>query len=194
MKTHGILTKIIAVALILLAFVNCEKVDTNLITDPVDNENSILLDKRGSTSIRTVSFNEIPNVASKIQTLIEKESFANKKNKISPIINTKNILEVTDSLKRKNYSFGMLVKENGFNGPRLYNLIVSVDSTGRMSDPKVLRFKPKNGYEEEWLENDLDLSHFTGKVSIHNYTAFFNDIIALYIIVVFFKKIATIII
>ncbi|MEC7263476.1 MAG: hypothetical protein VXW38_07020, partial [Bacteroidota bacterium] len=64
MKTHGILTKIIAVTLILLAFVNCEKADTNLITDPVDDENSILLDKRGSTSIRTVSFNEIPNVAS----------------------------------------------------------------------------------------------------------------------------------
>jgi len=69
----------------------------------------------------------------------------------------------------------MMVKEDEYKGPRLYNLIVGVDSIGRVSDPMVLRFVPQKEHEREWLDHDLDLGHFTGKVSLHSYKDFFRD-------------------
>ncbi len=174
MRTSNLFLKILSVFLFLTTF-SCEEKHGDDFIDNSSEKISISEEKRNSTNIRTVNINEIPLINSHLTTIIGRDAFSTAKKNGDPIIDGKNIIEITDSLNRRNYSFSMIVNEKKYKGPRLYNLIVGLDSIGRISDPMVLRFKPKEKYEQEWLDNDLDLSHFTGKVSLHKYTAFFNE-------------------
>lgn len=151
--------------LLVLNFLSCNDYEDSLESSDISAEEKVLLQRS------KVEADQIPEVTGFIKKLTNKKVFSSRGEKGAPIFDTDNILKVIDSLNRTNYSFSFILPDaEGDSRTRIYNLVVGVDSLGRMSNPVVMRYTPDVEFIEEWVENDFSFAYFTGKISLHKYT------------------------
>ena len=156
------------------SIMSCEKNNEPEKYQEISAEQLYLEQKISSTNMEKVSLDRIPQVARYLKEFTGNQIFS-KNNKSAPIIDTENIIAISDTLGNTNYSFGFYLPNQKKNKKgRLYNLIVGVNNEGIMSNPMVLRLTPDKKHMEEWIENDLDFAHFNGKVSLHKFTDYFD--------------------
>ncbi len=121
---------------------------------------------------KTVSLDQIPEITTFLESKTKKGIFSGKGIN-TPLFDVNNIIEVLDTLENKNYTFNFSLKDT----PRtvLYNLVVGVDSLGRISTPIVLKYTSSEETYDQWAENDFNFAQFSGTLAQHRYTDFFDS-------------------
>ena len=153
-----------------------EQVDTETINDPENVEELILPENERTLSYGKTNIEEITAVKKNLEKLTGTSSGTNKGLSYRRGVIDLNTIEwvIDNTREQTNYTFPIYVE--GASEQEFYNLIVTVEKDGEVTDPYVRRYVVADHALEEYRASGYEFGKFQGKFFTYDFYDFFDSL------------------